>query len=387
MHLDAVSVAVIGGGIAGLTVATALARAGADVRLFEQAEAIAEVGAGIQITPNGTAVLAALGLGERVLTKGIRAEGVTLCNYVDGAEVLALDFSRRRHTNPHPYIFLHRADLIATLADAAAEAGVEIETGRKALPPGAEGGDAVEADLVIGADGLHSAARQVLNGKEVPFFTGQVAWRALVPLGANEVPAPVARVHMGPGRHLVTYPLRGGRLMNVVAVEERRSWVAEGWSHPDDPTALREAFAEFGGPVPDLLSRVEEVFVWGLFRHRVAPRWHDGKRLVILGDAVHPTLPFLAQGANMALEDAWVLAHALESADSLGAALAGYQAARQARVTRIVDAATRNARAYHLRHPLGRRLAHLALRAGGTIMPSAALSRFDWLYGKDVTRA
>ncbi|PWE33985.1 monooxygenase [Maritimibacter sp. 55A14] len=374
---------VVGAGIAGLAVATALARAGAAVRVAEKAEAISEVGAGIQITPNGMAVLAALGLEKACLARGVRAEGVRLRDYRAGAGVLRLDFDRRRHSNPHPYVFLHRADLITILAEAADAAGVRFDLGLELSP---EEALAHSGGMVIGADGLRSAMRAALNGEAEPFFTGQVAWRMLVPTDPAEAPPPVAQVWLGPGRHAVTYPVRGGRALNIVAVEERHSWVAEGWSHRDDPETLREAFADFAPELRTWLERAREVYVWGLFRHEVARRWH-GDGIAILGDAAHPTLPFLAQGANMALEDAWVLAKALGAAGGdRAAALAAYQAARVPRVSRVVDAANRNARVYHLSNPLGRRATHAAMRLGGAVMPGFALGQFDWVYGEDVTR-
>ena len=188
---------------------------------------------------------------------------------------------------------------------------------------------------------------------------------------------------MGPGRHLVSYPLAGG-LRNIVAVEERAEWQAEGWAHPGDPDALRRAFAGFGGPVPGWLAQVDQVHLWGLFRHPVAPVWHDD-RLAILGDAAHPTLPFLAQGAGMAVEDAWVLAACLD-AQPQGAGLAAYQAARMARVTRIVQPATDNARNYHLSGAM-RLAGHFALRLADRAAPGLMPGRFDWLYDHDPVAA
>ena len=188
---------------------------------------------------------------------------------------------------------------------------------------------------------------------------------------------------MGRGRHLVSYPLRGGQLRNIVAVEERRRWAEESWSLRDDPMELRLAFDGFGPRVQGWLDQVQDVWLWGLFRHPVAKRWH-GQGAAILGDAAHPTLPFLAQGANMALEDAWVLGAELDRGVPDDQALAAYQAARAGRCARIVAAANSNARAYHLNSPL-RELAHLALRVGGKLAPGLPLGRFDWLYGADVT--
>jgi salicylate hydroxylase len=377
-------VTVLGAGVAGLAVARALALRGARVTVLEQAAALTEVGAGLQISPNGAAVLRALGLGAGLEAASLRGQAVELRDGHRGGRVLRMDLSGS------PYHLMHRADLLALLERGAREAGVTIRLGQpvaavdlsRARPRVIfDGGRAESPDLLIGADGLHSRTRAALNGEAAPRFTGQVAWRALIP-GDPGAPA-VAEVHMGPGRHLVSYPLRGGGLRNIVAVEERPAWAAEGWHHAGDPAALRSAFARFGPRVQSWLAQVETTGLWGLFRHPVARIWHRGAA-AILGDAAHPTLPFLAQGANMALEDAWVLADSLGAHDGLEQGLAAYQAARVARVTRIVGAANGNARAYHLRGPL-RPLAHLGLRIGGALAPDLALRRFDWLYGHDVT--
>ncbi len=373
----------LGAGVAGLAVALALARRGVPVQVVEQAPEIREVGAGLQISPNGAAVLRALGLGADLDRTSQKAVAVALCDGLTGKAVLRLDLARLR--SRQDYRFVHRSDLIAMLAAAAVAAGVTILLGVVVEDLRLSGGpprlllDGTEAaaGLLIGADGVHSAVRQALNPGAGPQFSGQVAWRALVAdTGSAEA---VAQVFMGPGRHLVSYPLRGGALRNIVAVEERTGWAAEGWQHRDDPAQLRAAFVGFGGPVPGWLARVQEVHLWGLFRHPVAPVWHR-QGAVILGDAAHPMLPFLAQGANMALEDAWVLADCLAG----GGDLAAYQAARQGRVQRVVAAAAGNARAYHLRGPL-RRGAHLGLRLVGAVAPALMLRRFDWLYLHDVT--
>ncbi|MHC0052686.1 FAD-dependent monooxygenase [Actibacterium sp. D379-3] len=383
-------ITVLGAGIGGLAVACALAQRGAQVKVLEQADAIREVGAGLQISPNGVAVLRALGLGDALADIGVRARAVSLRDHRAGREVLHLDLGRAAGA----YYFVHRADLVAMLAEAARAAGVKIRllhqiTDIRLQQGGAclttAQGAALKCGLVIGADGLHSVLRGVLNAPGAPVFTGQVAWRATVPV--DRPPAPVATVHMGPGRHLVSYPLHGGRMVNIVAVEERTAWADEGWTHRDDPANLCAAFAGFAPEVRALLDRVEEAHLWGLFRHPVAPRWHHRGQAVLLGDAAHPTLPFMAQGGNIALEDAWVLAASLASHDSFNAGLAAYQIARRDRCVKIVDAASRNARNYHLRFPPLRLAAHGALRLAGAVAPGAMLGRFDWLYGHDVTRA
>lgn len=355
-------ITVIGAGIAGLAVSLALARAGHPVRVLEQASGLAEGGAGLQISPNGASVLKALGLGDAIERIAQPTEAVDLRRAQAGRLVL------RMKLGPGFWL-VHRADLIESLQQAARATGVEIVFGQRieaALPPG----------IVLGADGLHSTLRSRLNGPEQPFFTGQVAWRAVVPSDGG---AAVAQVFMGPGRHLVSYPLRNGTLRNIVAVEERAEWVAEGWSGPGDISALRSAFSDFAGPVQQWLDQIGEVNLWGLFRHQVAPVW-AAEGIAILGDAAHPMLPFLAQGANMALEDAWVLARCLSEGR-----LAAYQPLREARVRRVVAAANANARAYHLRGPLARTV-HLGLQAVGAVAPGLMLQRYDWVYGEDVTR-
>ena len=387
MSLIGQSITLLGAGIAGLACARALALRGAEVTVLEQADAIREVGAGLQISPNGAAVLRALGLGEALDRAGTAATGVRLIDGPTAEPVLSMDLRGR------DFRLLHRADLIALLLEGARGAGAELRllqrietvdlTGARPRIVTAQGA-ALTPDLLIGADGLHSHTRAALNGAAAAVFTGQVAWRAVLPEAEAEDTAALAEVHMGPGRHLVSYPLRGGRQRNIVAVEERSRWAEESWTLRDDPMDLRLAFETFSPRVRGWLDRVEEVHLWGLFRHPVARHWHGG-RAVILGDAAHPTLPFLAQGANMALEDAWVLAGCLARHDTPEAAFAAYQQARAARCARIVAASTANARAYHLASPL-RDIAHLGLRIGGRIAPQAALRRFEWIYGMDVTR-
>jgi len=381
------SVTVLGAGVAGLVVARALALRGAEVTVLEQAPEIREVGAGLQISPNGARVLAALGLGDALAAGSQRAEAVDLIDGEAGGRVVRLDLARRRPGEV--FRFVHRADLIDLLADGARAAGVAIRLLQKvetvtlgAHPPRLTmaQGEEIACDLLVGADGLHSRVRAALNGTIAPFFTGQVAWRATLP-ETGDLP-PVARVFMGAGRHLVTYPLRGGRLRNIVAVEERDRWAEESWSLTDDPLALRIAFEAFVPEVRGWLDRIERPNLWGLFRHPVAARW-QGQGVAILGDAAHPTLPFLAQGANMALEDAWVLADCLARA-APEAALPSYQARREVRVRRIVGAANANARNYHL-SGARRDLAHLGLRLAGRFAPGMLMDRFDWLYGHDVT--
>ncbi len=363
-------VSIIGAGIAGLSLAVALARRGARVSVLERSSTVSTSGAGIQITPNGFVVLKALGLGDALLSMGLQAQAVELRDHRAGRRILRIDLTKQR--SGQPFVLVHRARLISLLEGAAHRAGVALTYGIVADPGSMAG------QLVIGADGINSKTRLFLNGSGEPFFTGQVAWRAVV---ADDA-VPEAHVYLGPGRHLVTYPIGAG-FRNIIAVEGRRSWEVAEWDQIDDPTNLRAAFASFEPEVRHWLDQVNDVRLWGLFRYEVAGRWHDG-RIAILGDAAHPTLPFLAQGANLALEDAWVLAHCLDRSPQ-DEALSEYQRLRYRRAVRVTATATANARNFHLGSPLVRRIAHTALGIGGTLAPRMALRRLEWLYDFDVT--
>ncbi len=394
MDLQDKKITIIGAGIGGLTAALALHRRGANVHILEQAEAIKEVGAGLQVSPNGMVVLQALGVDEALKARAVRADAVELRDFAAGRLVSRLDLgliSEHDPLRPTEYYFVHRADLIDVLAKAVRDAGIkvlllqQVET----VVPGARpkvvmaNGAEMTADLLIGADGLHSKMRPALNGTIAPFFTRQAAWRATVP---NTMAHPdVVQVHMGPKRHVVSYPLRGGELVNIVAVQEQVGWSEEGWHIPDDPANLMETFKDFGGGVRRMLAEVSDVRKWGLFRHPVAPVWYKDN-CAILGDAAHPTLPFMAQGAVMAMEDAWVLADTLEKAEDFDSGLAAYQARRKGRVSKVVEAASKNAWKYHLSNGPLRAVAHMGLRMASTVAPKTMMSQFDWIYLHDVTQ-
>ena len=377
------TITVIGGGIAGLAVALACARRGAAVTVLEQAPAISEVGAGLQISPNGWVVLQALGLADGIAAGAPPLHAVSLRDFRRGAEVFRMPLSG-------PFHPVHRVDLIEALRGAAEAAGVTIRLGVRVTDVTVDG-DEVRLTLADGAeevhgitlaaDGLHSPARKALNPRSRALFTGQVAWRATLP--GRDLP-PEAQVFMGPGRHLVRYPLRGGAQTNIVAVEERDTWADEDWTLQDDPKNLRAAFIDFPSEIREMLAEVTAPNLWGLARHPVAKTWHDGP-LALLGDAAHPTLPFLAQGANMALEDAWVLAACLADDDSPIAAFTRYQATRKPRCHRIVEAANDNATAYHLRPGPMRMAAHTALRLANRFAPHVVANRFAWVHRHDVT--
>ncbi len=393
MDISNTKFSVIGAGISGLAVAIALAQKGGQVTVYEQALELGEVGAGLQISPNGVAVLAALGLKDAVAKFANVPDFIKLRDYKgrDVAQLPLGDHSVQSHGNP--YWQVHRADLLNALADGAKHAGVRIifdHAVSNVIRNGA--GALIEfknqpsqlVDCLIAADGLRSPTRETVFKGEKASFTGQVAWRGLVPayrlpdgLFGNHV-----QVFMGKGRHVVAYPLRGGALINFVAVEERADWQSEGWNIPDDPKNLQKSFEGWCEPVTELLKAVDSTFLWGLFSHPVLPRWSDGQ-VTLIGDACHPMLPFLAQGAVMALEDAWVLANCLQNAQNISDGLRQYENRRKNRATRVQKAAKRNAWGYHLRVPIFRDVAHSILRA---TPPNKLLAKYDWLYGHDVTR-
>lgn len=340
--------------------------------MVEQASALGAVGAGIQVTPNGMRVLDALGLGAQARARSIRAEAVEAMDALTGRRLTRMDLG-----GSDLWRLFTREALVDVLAGAAERAGARIALGRQAdacnPTPDGLGGPA----LVVGADGIRSVVRTAIDGPAPATFTGQSAWRALV---AWDQP-PVARVWMAPGRHVVTYPVGPG-LLNLVAVKEEEAWRDESWSREDEPANLRAAFADAAPPLAAILGAVTRTARWGLFRRPVARRWHesgaDGAR-AILGDAAHPTLPFLGQGANLALEDAWVLAR-----EAVAGRLDRYEALRRPRALRAVAAADANARSYHL-GGAARVAAHLGLRALDRLAPGAMMRRLGWLYGFDAT--
>ncbi|MEX3014938.1 FAD-dependent monooxygenase [Gymnodinialimonas hymeniacidonis] len=377
-------ITVIGGGVGGLAVALACAQGGAAVTVLEQAAEIAEVGAGIQVSPNGWVVLKALGVAEALSAQSIRSTAVRLRDFRRGTEVFAMPLTG-------PFHLVHRADLIDVLHHACLDAGVEIRLNAQVAEVEVDGavnrltfadGGTEDHGLTLAADGLNSAARRAFNPRSKPFFTGQVAWRATLP--GRDLP-PEAHVFMGPGRHLVRYPLRGGVLTNIVAVEERDQWAVEDWAHLDDPKNLRAAFTDFCPEIRDLLADVQAPNLWGLFRHPVAKIWHSDN-LALLGDAAHPTLPFLAQGANLALEDAFVLARCLSDEAETSKALAAYAGLRKPRALQVIEAANDNATNYHLRPGPLRFAAHSALRLASRYAPHVVANRYRWIHAYDATR-
>ncbi|MGF1446075.1 MAG: FAD-dependent monooxygenase [Pikeienuella sp.] len=387
---------IAGGGIGGLAAALALARAGWRVGVFERAERFGEVGAGLQMSPNACRVLQWLGVYDKVAATAFRPEAAQMRDGHTGSSIYRISLGEAAERRwGAPYLHVHRSDLHSVLLAAARTAGVALHTGRPVVtfgnrPEGVRlrlADDKVETgDLLVAADGIRSVLRGVLNGPEEPRFTDQIAWRTTIPVERlpDGLVAPEATVWAGPGRHLVTYYLRGGKLVNIVAVEETEDGVAEDWATDGDPDRLFSAFAGWHRDVLDLLSAVQRPFIWGLYERPEQVRWCTG-RAALLGDAAHAMLPFMAQGAAMALEDAAELVRALQSFEDVPEALLAYEQARWSRVTRVQAQSRSNGLLFHKRTELGRLLSWAPIAAVAWLAPGLAAAQLDWLYGYDVT--
>ncbi|HEY6834480.1 MAG TPA: FAD-dependent monooxygenase [Pseudolabrys sp.] len=384
-----VQIAIAGGGIGGLAAALALLQAGFDVHVYEQTSTLREVGAGIQVSPNAARILHRYGLSDELARVGVRPfawhqrrweDGRTLLRTPLGDDVIgAFGF---------PHYQCHRADVLAMLSAAVPADRVHLGHRLSGFTDRGshvdiefDNGVSVRADMLVGADGIHSPVRRILFGERQPEFTGCMAYRGLVPVERLkhldlEV---VAQIWMGPGKHVVNYFVASGRLMNFVANVEQDSWTRESWTDRGDPDDLRAAFADWAPELRALFAEVEETFIWGLFDRAPLPRWSVG-RVTLLGDACHPMLPYMAQGAAQALEDGAVLAACLAKSPDVAGALKHYEEVRLPRASNVQLAARGNKTRYHL--PDGpeqtARDAHMA--SGATDWSFKAI---DWLYGHD----
>lgn len=356
---------IVGAGIGGLSAALALGRQGWTVTLLEQAEAPSEVGAGIQLSPNATRVLAALGVLPALASVGFQPQALEMRSARSGRLLLQAALGTQAEQRyGAPYLHIHRADLHRVLLDAVqALPQVRCVFGSRVsrLQQDADGVSVVgedgrdwQADLLIGADGIHSAVRAALFGAEQARFTGCVAWRGIIPVerlqGAR--PAPVAALWLGPGAHFVHYYVRGGQAVNFVAVSDRDDWQLESWTQRGEHRELLAEFGDWQEPVRRLVQAADPqaCFKWALFDRPPMPRWSRG-RITLLGDACHATLPFMAQGAAMAIEDAAVLASRLRGANTIAMALRAYEEARRERTAAIQNGSRQNKTLYHLRGP------------------------------------
>ncbi len=383
---------ICGAGIGGLCTALALHARGWSVRVIEQTKTLREVGAGLQLSPNACKVLAALNVLPALRAQAFQPHALEMRLGRTGQRIFHIPIDA--HSTAHwgaPYLHMHRADLLNVLVAALqhrAPGALQLDAQLQHIEHTAHGvqleladGSSLEADLLIGADGIHSRLRELLFGPDQAHFTGHVAWRAVVPITAlgKHAPPPTACVWTGRGKHAVTYRLRSGTLANLVGVVEHRHWSRESWTQRGETAEALNDFAGWHPHVTTLIEHADQPLRWALFDRPPLTRWHH-RHCVLLGDACHPMLPFLAQGAAMAIEDAWVLAHSLDMPVDLPQALSHYQNLRQPRAGRVQSASRRNARLFHRPAP-----AYWPLWLLARLWPGFIHTRQDWLYRHDVT--
>jgi salicylate hydroxylase len=385
-------VIVAGAGIAGLTSALTLARAGMRVTVLEQAEKLLETGAGLQLSPNATRVLISLGLRERLQQDIVVPHGIRVMSAGSGREVVRIPLGKAEEIYGAPFWTLHRADLQAALVKAARESmditiklGTKVEDfaahvngisvlGRQQRQVSDERGIAL-----IGADGIWSSVAAILKRQPGPRFARRTAWRALVPADdvRPEFRTPFVHLWLGLDAHLVHYPIKGGAMINIVGIVHD-TWDEEGWSAPGEREEILRHFARWtwSDVARDLIATPDRWLKWALYERKTPSKGGDGV-VTLIGDAAHPMLPFLAQGAGMAIEDAAVLAHHLkDSLEAPAKGLRAYEDARRRRTARAQRVSHKHGKIYGLTGPeaLVRNLGMMAL--GGERLRR----RYDWVY-------
>jgi len=384
---------VAGAGIAGLTAALALTRAGMRVTVLEQSARLAETGAGIQLSPNAARVLIALGLREQLSPLVMTPQAIRVMSGSSGREIVRIPLGdEAERTYGAPYWMIHRGDLQSVLAAAATAAhDVTLKLGSRVvdftghangitvLARGASEISDERGFALIGADGLWSAVASRLRGQQRPRFAHRTAWRALVPAdGAPaEFRAPLVHLWLGLDAHLVHYPVKGGRLINIVGIVYDE-WNKQGWSAAGDRDEILRHFARWSwaDKARALIALPEQWLKWALFDRKTPFRGGVGA-VTLIGDAAHPMLPFLAQGAAMAIEDAAVLAAMLgRYRDDSADALRGYEGARRHRTAHVQQVARKQGRIYGLSGPEA-----VIRNFGMRLMGGEKLrERYDWLY-------
>lgn len=358
-------VAIIGAGIGGLAAALALQRANCRVRVYEQSPTIGEVGAGLSVSPNGALGLHALGVFDEFREHAYAPDYQCVRHFRTGRILANVSRGDRlQQEYGERYYVIHRADLHSVLSAAVlgndsdailtGHRFAELEQDAERVYLQFENGQRAEADLLLGADGVRSPVRSQLFGAEEVRFTGFIAWRGLVPMDRVPIEAldPPSQVFIGPGHMINRYPVRGGRLLNFVAFAERGGWEEEGWSIP---AAVADLRAEFDGWHPWITTIIEAIppehlFKWALCARSPLMRWVKGN-CALLGDAAHPLLPYLGQGAVMAIEDAVLLGRAMVAAADVPEVLARYEAARVGRARFVVERSTQQVPRFHSDDP------------------------------------
>jgi salicylate hydroxylase len=360
MSQEGLRVIIAGAGIGGLTAALALLEVGIDCDVYEQAAELQEVGAGLQLAPNGTRVLFALGLESGVRSRGVETGDKVVRLWSTGKTWSLFDptVATPLERFGSPMYLMHRGDLHALLVDAVRRKKpqaihlnsrcIDFEQDSFGVHLRLDDGRQIAGDVLIGADGLHSKVRQKLFGPASPKFTGIMAWRGLAPI--NRLPEhlrrPLATQWLGPNGHVTCYPVRSGTLLNMVGEVERDDWRRESWVEPGNHDECLGDFPGWHRDLLDIIDSIDTLYKWALFLREPLPRWSVG-RVTLLGDACHPMLPFLGQGANMAIEDGLVLSRCLAKYASVEAGLRAYETARRDRTTNVVNRSAAMAATFH----------------------------------------
>jgi salicylate hydroxylase len=384
-------VAIIGGGIGGLSAALHLLKAGLDLQVYEQAPRIGEIGAGIQISPNASRLLIRLGLKAALDKAGVRPQAVHQRRWDDGRTLQRAPVGQQvEETFGAPYYHFHRGDLAELLENAVPPERVHLghrlvdldERGDKVVAR-FDNGARAEADVVVGADGIHSKVHALVFGPEKARFTGCVAWRGLVPAErVRHLDIEVASHNwMGPDGHVVHYWVGAGRFMNVVCVTEHGDWTEEGWTTPGRVADVAARYAAWHPTVRGLIAAFSETFVWALHDRTELPQWSRG-RVTLLGDACHPMLPFMAQGAAQSIEDGAALAALLKAMpDNVPRTLQRYEALRKPRATRLQEASAANRVRFHLHDGPEQQQRDAAMAHSG----DRSIANIGWLYMHDAS--
>lgn len=390
-------VIIVGGGIGGLTAALAFHTFGWKVTVLERAPELSEIGAGIQISPNGMKVFRALGVEDEIAENAFQPKALEMRFGRSGRQIFQIEARRAIYERwGAPYLHLHRADLVATLTKlllARQPNSVRLnavctgyQNSETSVQAQLADGETLDADLLVGADGIHSVIRTQMLGPDRPDFTGNTAWRAVVPLEklGDLAPPPTACIWVGARKHAVTYRLRGGTLANFVGIVESDTWTSESWT---EAGTKEQVLADFSGWHPIILNLIEQAdahYRWALFDRQPLDQWVDG-RAVLLGDACHPTLPFQAQGAVMSIEDAYLLAMLCSDDQyTLDQALDLYFKSRLPRTSSVQAASRGNAKLFHKRTPLSRAMTYGPMWVAGKIAPGIIRSQQDPFYAYDV---
>jgi salicylate hydroxylase len=376
---------IAGAGIGGLAATLALEQAGFEVCTIERAPHFGEVGAGVQLGPNATRVLRRLGLEEEIRDLGVAPSAVSWLRWQQGNTLVTTSLAEMESRFGAPYLTMYRPDLINMLSSKVTTAEVRLGVAVSAVTKSA-GRPAVElsdgtvetGDLVVGADGIHSGVRAQTVGDAAPRFSGMSAYRARIARDELDFDD-IVRNWMGPDRHLVAYPVGAGlAYLNVVAVVPEQEPTAESWTMPGSADELRSQFDGWCDPVQRILGAVRDpVYRWALYDRDPLTCWSTATT-TLLGDACHPMLPFLAQGAAQAIGDAAALTQALSAAqDDLSSALKRYEQARLDHTARIQRLSWDNNAFYHLSDGPEQR------ERDARLFGSSVIDTFSWLYGND----